>query len=563
MNNSRYVPFERNRYFYGKLLTVRDFDSEQKYFSDKRRLSNRLLFGSGVIAGLQVVAVDEKSVSIETGAALDQLGREIIVPSPVTMKLSMIEGFTNNEYAKNVYLCIAYDERGKEPVHSVAGASGRTDEVSEHNRIMEGYRLFVREQAPSPSSFEFSQLIEDTGVWYQDAQVRILQTVPRFVAPGQTFELRLTIEKTIQTPHIEFEYTPDFTQVEAADSLFADNGGRIMFSEPVDGGKSTYTAMVTLRALPLPQGEASAQAGLRSRRNSLRLVIGDRLVTELSDVRQTIEVSEEAVDRRVLRAFQNRTLDMAMAVPAEPCVYLAKINLLQMGPTYAIDSVERLPFEEYVINPSMLHRMLANRHGAEEIIRTIRESVASVIPAEPTVVLAPVEELPFEDEDEEEEATSVKTHASGIVEISIVPPPKEKWYHRKVRDFFSEEIDHGLGEGTIRFTAALSDEKEELALPDLWDRRDAVYYGDADVFVKSEYASGFPRVSIGTIVYPKKGTFRIGLRVHQKTERTRIRIRWWAVASANEGDLFTPAAFPDLGERELNEREAAAGKEGK
>ena len=41
-------PFERNRYFYGKLLTVRDFESEQKYFNDKSRLLNRLLFGSGV-----------------------------------------------------------------------------------------------------------------------------------------------------------------------------------------------------------------------------------------------------------------------------------------------------------------------------------------------------------------------------------------------------------------------------------------------------------------------------------------------------------------------------------
>lgn len=79
---TRYYPFERNRYFYGKLLTVRDFESEQKYFNDKRRMMNRLLHGSGVLTGLQVVAVDEKSVSVEMGAAIDALGREIVVPSP-------------------------------------------------------------------------------------------------------------------------------------------------------------------------------------------------------------------------------------------------------------------------------------------------------------------------------------------------------------------------------------------------------------------------------------------------------------------------------------------------
>ena len=31
MNNAFSFPFERNRYFYGKLLTVRDFEVEQRY----------------------------------------------------------------------------------------------------------------------------------------------------------------------------------------------------------------------------------------------------------------------------------------------------------------------------------------------------------------------------------------------------------------------------------------------------------------------------------------------------------------------------------------------------
>ncbi|MCI3920974.1 hypothetical protein MO973_12090 [Paenibacillus sp. TRM 82003] len=560
MNKSRYVPFERNRYFYGKLLTVRDFVSEQTYVSDKRRLSNRLLFGSGVVAGLQVVAVDEKSVTVETGVALDQLGREIVVPSPVTLKLSMLEGFTNNEYAKNVYLCIAYDEKGKEPVHSVAGASGRTEEVSEHNRIMEGFRLFVREEPPAPSQFEYSDLIEETSVWYQDAQVRILQTVPRFVMPGETFELKLTVEKTIQTPHIEFEYTPDWTAVEAADSLIEENDGRIVFSEPTDGGQSSYTAVFALRALPLPDGEASSVGSLSAKRGTVRLVVGDRLVTELSHVRQAVEVSEESAERRMLRAFQERSLDRAIDAPSEPCVYIAKVNLLQMGPTYVIDSVERVPFDEYVVNPTMLYKIIGSKGGTEEVIRTIREAAASVLPAAQTPIPFPtvVDEAPFEDDEEEDAPPPAKTHETGIIEIPIIPPKKLKWWHRKQRDFLSEEFEHGLGEGTILFSFALSDEKEELAMPELWDRRDAVYYGASEVFAKSEYDSGLPKVSIGSIVYPKKGTCRIGVRVLQKTERTRLRIRWWAVKQEEEG----PASATSFGplDRTMNEKEAAASK---
>ncbi|WP_309120045.1 hypothetical protein [Paenibacillus sp.] len=561
MNKSRYVPFERNRYFYGKLLTVRDFVSEQTYVSDKRRLTNRLLFGSGVVAGLQVVAVDEKSVSVETGVALDQLGREIVVPSPVTLKLSMLEGFTNNEYAKNVYLCVGYDEKGKEPVHSVAGASGRTEEVSEHNRIMEGYRLFVREEAPPPTAFEYSDLVEETSVWYQDAQVRVLQTVPRYVTPGETFEMKIRIEKTLQTPHVEFEYTPDWTGVEAADSLLEENGGRIVFSEPTDGGKASYTAVATLRALPLPEGEASMRASLRSRRGTARLVIGERLVTELSDVRQSVEVAEESASARMLRAFHERSLDRAIDAPSEPCVYLAKVNLLQMGPTYVIDSVERMPFDEYVINPSMLYRIVGSKGGTEEIIRTVREAAASVLPAlnAPIPFPAPqAAEKPYEDE-EEEEAPPEKLHDTGIVEISIIPPKKLKWWHRKQRDFYSEELEHALGEGSVRFETALSDEKEELALPEMWDRRDAVYFGATEVFAKSEYDSGLPRVSIATISYPKKGTFRIGVRVLQKTDRTRLRIRWWATKQPQEEGAAFGSAFGVFDEA-ANAKEAAAAK---
>ena len=35
MKNMKYFPFERNKYFYGKLLTVDDFETEQRYMNDK------------------------------------------------------------------------------------------------------------------------------------------------------------------------------------------------------------------------------------------------------------------------------------------------------------------------------------------------------------------------------------------------------------------------------------------------------------------------------------------------------------------------------------------------
>jgi hypothetical protein len=46
--------FERLGYFYGQLLGVDDFRTEQRYFMEKRKLHNRCLHGWGVVCGLDV-----------------------------------------------------------------------------------------------------------------------------------------------------------------------------------------------------------------------------------------------------------------------------------------------------------------------------------------------------------------------------------------------------------------------------------------------------------------------------------------------------------------------------
>lgn len=526
MNSSRYVPFERNRYFYGKLLTVRDFLSEQTYLSDKRRMANRLLYGSGVISGLQVIAVDDKSVSIETGAALDQMGREIVVPSPLTLKLSNIEGFKNNDYARNIYLCIAYDEKGKEPVHAVAG-SLHDEEVSEHNRILESYRLFIHEQPLEPAMQEYEHLITDTSVWYDDGLVRILQSVPRYIEPGQTFDLCITIEKTLQTPHIEFEYEPEWLGVEVLDELI---DGKIIFSEPTDGGLTTYTKTIRMRANSIPEGLSKQLGSVAAKAGTTRLVVGDKLNNELTQIKQVIEVSEEPAEQRMFHAYHSRSLDRAMESPAEPCVYLAKINLLQMGATYVIDRVESLPFQQYIMNPTMLYKILSSQEKAPlEAAEVAKDSVGATQAndVEFPSIKDEFSALLHDSEDTDQE----QYVATGLAEISIVPLEKKKWYQRRKKDFYSVEIEHGLEAGAVLLSAGLSDVQEEtdIILPEMWNRSNAIFSGQQDIFNGSEYASDFPNVSIGFIQHPKKGTFRLGVRIHQKTERTKITVRWWAV----------------------------------
>ena len=75
--------FERNKYFYGKLMTVRDFETEQSYLNEKRRLLSRLIHGTGVVCGLEVsdpvVADGKLTLELSPGVAIDCCGCAIVV----------------------------------------------------------------------------------------------------------------------------------------------------------------------------------------------------------------------------------------------------------------------------------------------------------------------------------------------------------------------------------------------------------------------------------------------------------------------------------------------------
>ncbi|GIP16250.1 hypothetical protein J40TS1_18920 [Paenibacillus montaniterrae] len=542
MNRARYVPFERNRYFYGKLLTVRDFMSEQTYNSDKRRLVNRLLHGSGVAVGLQVVAVDDKSISIGTGVALDALGREIVVASPITAKLSNIDGFMNNDYAKNVYLCIAYDEKGKEPVHTVAGGVGGTEEVSENNRILETYRLYLTDQPPAPAYQELEQLMEERWVWYDDGQVRIYQQAPRYVSYGQVFQITLMIEKTLQTPPISFQYVPELDNVELIEGAI---DGIIQFHEPSEGSESHYVKTITLKAASSDDADYQS-IGLGVVSGSAKLTIGDRTIYDLSLLKQQIAVSEQPPIERIMDAYYSRSLDQALAAPSEPAIYIAQINMLQMGASYVIDRVIPQPFDDYIINASLLYKLLKK----EALQWSSQKQLADEADGDEEADASSAISFPSIEEEfarlmpEPEEELEQPEVVTGVVDISIVPEKKKKWYHRKQRTFYSDEIEHGLPQDLpVLISLSISDEDilTDVPVPEMWKRSDAIVAGDITIFNRSEHALQYPRVSLAHIQYPRRGTFVIGLKLLQKTERLRLRVRWWAAKAAAQEAVSSAA----------------------
>ncbi|GGI46845.1 hypothetical protein GCM10008018_19110 [Paenibacillus marchantiophytorum] len=528
MKKTRYYPFERNRYFYGKLLTVRDFESEQKYFNDKRRMMNRLLHGSGVLTGLQVVAVDDKSVSVEMGAAIDALGREIVVPTPMTLKLSMMDGFSNNEYAKNVYLCIAYDEKDKEPVHAVANSSVRSDEINDYNRVLESYRLFIREDAPDPASLPLAGLSDQTVVLYHDTHVRVLQTTPRYVNPGQLFEMKLRFEKTLKAGRLSFQYELAASRVEAM------GGTTIVFQEPQEQLESEYEMTVLLRA----DSTASVKASVGVQSGSANLKLDDRQLDLQAQAVGELQIIADSVQERLMSDFVKQSLESSLEAPSEPCIYLAKICLIQMGPTYVIENVEQVPFGEYVYNSSVMYRLAQSSEYREDTSGQFvtKSKVRTLAPGQPPEFKVnfnkAISELSFDLSIPAGGGSGIAGIVSGFADIPVEPFTKISVspFGKATKSFFSGEIAHGLGEGNVLIITSLEESSGD-AISDMLSSGDRVYGGASDVFKGSEFEPDAPEVKIGTIAYPQKGTFRIGVKVQQTSEPANVRVRWWAYSA--------------------------------
>ncbi|ASS75487.1 hypothetical protein CIG75_11190 [Tumebacillus algifaecis] len=543
MQKSRFYPFERNRYFYGKLLTVRDFESEQTYFNDKRRLLNRLLYGTGVIAGLQVIRVDERSFSLQAGVALDHLGREIVVPEPMTFNLSVVPGFVNNgDYSKHIYLCLAYDEKGKEPVFSIANTTVRKDEVNEYNRMFEGYKVFVREQAPELSAFEHHNLAHTTKEVLQAGGIRILHQVPRYVQAGSVFEAKVIVEKSVQTPELQLEFE---LMTKGCDAI---GGNKLSFK--MQGQSETRSEFTyQLRAHDTPGHDATVAI---LPENSM-LGVGNEVVKVGQVSIQNIELVASSARERVLEEYFARSLDKALEADSEPCLYLAKIHLQQAGAVFMIDRIETVPFGDHIYNHSLLTNLGLDNGSSAPLDSSEMampnfsvQSQSEKLPsdAEPqfdvtfdptkqefTFTLGVPEVKPVQGGSSNVSKGQVPRTAAGTTDIHLFPTQRTgiNPFARGERTYYSDEIEHGLGTGNV-FVQAGAEECDSLL-----NQGEAVYYGDQDVFSGSDFESFMPKLSVGVLVYPKKGTFRIGVKLFGGTEMSKVRIRWWAVQDPEEG----------------------------
>lgn len=481
MKNLQYFPFERNRYYYGKLLTEQDFNSEQRYFNDKRRMVNRFLHGSGVVAGLTVVGIDEKSISLEAGLALDGAGREIVAERPVVVRLEQIDGFSRLSEEKNrdfVYLCIEYDEKETMPSHSIASGPESREDGTEYDKCREGYRLYVTDRPLEDTAGTLDALFHKKTVLYEDEGVCITQQCPRFIKSGEEFELRLIIENRGNGKEVSLELEETLTCA----SFHGENRFRAAVRERMENRDSVKEYIYKLKAFPVEMGDA--EFSLAPEQFSLKC--GGRNLKLSKETAIAAPVVKKDVYQVLKERHYQEAMDQVLKNAYPPGIYLAKIWLIQTGHVYMIDRIEPMPFDQYVYTPFLTMGILKAL-----LARMEKEA------GERNMLQEPVQGPAAEE--------SGERRAQGTIDLQLGVGGK------RGQKFFSHEIVHGLGLGEVSISLALEGEKEML-------------FGSSEIFEDDA-----PKAELAARADISRGSFVIGLRLLEPTGQQTVRVHWTAV----------------------------------
>lgn len=513
MNNNNYFPLERNRYFYGKMLTARDFEIEQRYSNNKRRLINRTLFGAGVVCGLGVYQNDDSSFSVETGLALDYMGREIVVSAPVIRALRMVDGYESLAKSDQAYLCLQYEQNNREPVNNI-GASDHESE--QYNKIEESFSLFLSTEEPDLSEIYGGAGVNEVSVVYSSHGLRIVRVVPVLAVAGEDIEIKFIIMKGIDSQPVSFRYTFE-------SEYFKQDGDAVTltFNEDSSLKKDVFTATYLLRSADVSEMSVPFSKG----KAVISVQMGD--FTDKAEVVQVpdIYLCSGAESYSVMRDTRMSTLEKHISGENTP-IYLAKVDCMNIGTSYIIRHITPLPFEQRISGASA---------EKEIIMQQAAPAAGAPTPVKSENILkggvnTEVEELEYWQKPRVSASYSAKSKSlnfrfgipmteaydyatsSGVVDIPIVGAIRVN------ARFCSEEIPHNLGIGDVCVTASVE-------YSDHGERR--LLFGSGEVFAAKDNKA-VPNIESAVILYPDKGTFKVGIRLLDYVEGHSIRVRWFA-----------------------------------
>jgi hypothetical protein len=163
---------QRVNYFFGQVLGVDDFSTEQQYLRERLKRHNRLLHGAGIASGLGVTLEQDSAggrITIAPGLALDPTGNEICVEQSVDLALP--------PPGPALVVLLRYAGRPCRWVPVVASATVDAPDGSSGmhpTRIVETFSVALA-AAPAGDSVAIARLRQVRGRWQVDARFKVMR----------------------------------------------------------------------------------------------------------------------------------------------------------------------------------------------------------------------------------------------------------------------------------------------------------------------------------------------------------------------------------------------------
>ena len=496
MKNNQLLPFERNRYYSGKMLTTSDFQTEQLYMNNKRRFMNSVTFGSGIICGLSVFSLDDLSILVESGAAVDDYGREIVVDSSVVKKLSSIEGFESlNE--NRVYLCLRYKEDDVHSVYSVGHQNNKGSEY-EYNRINEGYELFLVDESAMDEVFLMDDEFLNSMVLFENADFKVTITMPQMAPKGKNVKVVLRCEKLSDNPdRLSYEgilQIPTFTSPEGDHELALSLDDINLFK----GQNVEREFWMKAQDVAIEGSELVIKTG------SVSIKINDSEVSYYGAGSIKSSIVDMDAEDLVTYQISKLSLEMRTSISLRDYLVLAKLELVRSDSAYIIEKIIEENVKKYIVTPSGYPKRAEYlSYFKSDIVLTGSQTQA---------------QLKMNAAGSGENINGRYQMASGLLEIPI----GDKVRRGEVR--YSGEIMHGLGKGNVYVSIGLENYEEDS---NLGTNAKSTIYGKADLFEQG--GENFSGIETAVKVLNDKGSFIVAAKLNKDPSFLMLTYRWVAI----------------------------------
>lgn len=499
MENKQLLPFERNRYYSGKMLTSTDFIAEQLYMNNKRRFMNNILFGSGVLCGLNVLSLDDLSILLESGVAIDNTGREIVVDSTSVKKLSTIEGFENIK-SDHVILYLKYKEKEVHPVYcSDIGENGKE---YEYNRIDEGYTLFIKDARESDylpelvrNKFILKEVLVDNDDFYVAVQV------PSVVPKGSAVKLVLTANRKSEGEgKIALQAKLDLPS-------FTDSNGEHEVTIAIEETTLTQGQTISKNFWFNCEPTDAEETNILIKKENVKTSIDGYSYEVAKDSIFKVKLTNDDAFTLSVKEVAKSNLDEEDEF-TEEAVPLAHIVLIRTDSTYIISKVIENGIKHYIATPN--NTLLRHKYQSffKEEIKAGNTNL----------------NIPNAARETQNTQYRLPTFmSSGRVEIPL------KVNMKKGDICYSEEIMHGLGKGNVYVSVGI--EHLESGVTDNRKSKTTVY-GKSALFAEPDDME----IEMAVKVMNDRGSFQIAAQLLGEQNSIVIQANWVAIKFDNIRD---------------------------